>query len=158
MAVDQENPKEVPLDCDGQHPMIMPGHTLASVTEKISDVTFLPVNKMPKQWWIGFTIAFCLMQLLFFGVYVLFSNGVSVWGLNVPVAWGFANGNPDKISMEDCYCAGFLLCELAAKEPMSQVCGCTIITDATNFGFKQLRAFGVEDIKVSSKFMQVVLS
>ena len=62
MAVDPENPQEVSLDCDGQHPMIMPGHTLASVTEKISDVTFLPVNKMPKQWWIGFTIAFCLMQ------------------------------------------------------------------------------------------------
>jgi Ni/Fe-hydrogenase subunit HybB-like protein len=90
MAVDPENPQEVPLDCDGQHPMIMPGHTLASITEKISDVTFLPINKMPKQWWIGFTIAFSLMQLLFFGVYMLITTGVGIWGLNVPVAWGFA--------------------------------------------------------------------
>ena len=48
MAADPKNKIEVKRDCDGQHPMIGPGHTLASVTEKISDVTFLPFKKMPK--------------------------------------------------------------------------------------------------------------
>jgi len=82
--------KEVPRDCDGQHPMITPGHSLASVTEKISDVTFLPVKKMPKEWFIGFAIAFMLLQLLFLGITWLLTQGTGVWGLNVPVAWGFA--------------------------------------------------------------------
>ena len=76
--------KEVPRDCDGQHPMITPGHSLASVTEKISDVTFLPVKKMPKEWFIGFAIAFMLLQLLFLGITWLLTQGTGVWGLNVP--------------------------------------------------------------------------
>merc|ERR1712018_261892 len=44
-----------------------------------------------------------------------------------------------------------MLYEAAAREPMSQVCGCTVICDAANFGFKQLRQFSIEDIKA---FMQ----
>ena len=63
--------------------------------------------------------------------------------------------NPDRVSIYDCYCAGYMLCELAAREPMSQVCGCTVITDAASFGFKQLRQFSIEDIKCFSSFMQV---
>ena len=63
--------------------------------------------------------------------------------------------NPDTVSIYDCYCAGYMLCELAAREPMSQVCGCTVITDAANFGFKQLKQFSIEDIKCFSSFMQV---
>ena len=63
--------------------------------------------------------------------------------------------NPDTVSLEDVFCAGYMLCEAAAREPMSQVCGCTVICDAANFGFKQLRQFAIEDIKAFSSFMQV---
>ena len=65
--------------------------------------------------------------------------------------------NPDTVSIEDCFCAGYMLCEAAAREPMSQVCGVTVICDAGNFGFKQLRQFSIEDIKAFSTFMLVFL-
>ena len=63
--------------------------------------------------------------------------------------------NPDTVCLEDVFCAGYMLCETAAKEPMSQICGVTVICDASDFGFKQLRQFGIEDIKAFSAFMQV---
>ena len=63
--------------------------------------------------------------------------------------------NPDIVSLEDVFCAGYMLCEVAAREPMSQICGVTVICDASDFGFKQLRQFGIEDIKAFSSFMQV---
>ena len=63
--------------------------------------------------------------------------------------------NPDTVCLEDVFCAGYMLCEAAAREPMSQVCGCTVICDAANFGFKQLRQFSIEDIKAFASFMQV---
>ena len=63
--------------------------------------------------------------------------------------------NPDTVALEDVFCAGYMLCEAAAREPMSQVCGVTVICDASNFGFKQLRQFGIDDIKAFSTFMQV---
>ena len=65
--------------------------------------------------------------------------------------------DPDTVCLDDCYCAGYMLCEAAAREPMSQVCGVTVICDAANFGFKQLRQFSIEDIKAFSTFMQVFL-
>ena len=65
--------------------------------------------------------------------------------------------DPDTVCLDDCYCAGYMLCEAAAREPMSQVCGVTVICDAANFGFKQLRQFSIEDIKAFSTFMQVSL-
>ena len=72
--------------------------------------------------------------------------------------WRPGQWNPDKINIYDCYCAGYMLCEAAAKEPMSQICGVTVICDATDFGFKQLRQFGIDDIKAFSSFMQVSIS
>ena len=72
--------------------------------------------------------------------------------------WRPGQWNPDKVNICDCYCAGYMLCEMVAREPMSQVCGCTVITDAANFGFKQFRQFSITDIKAFSTFMQVHLT
>jgi molybdopterin-containing oxidoreductase family membrane subunit len=69
-------------------PVVGPEHTFASVTEKISAIT-LPA-RTPRGWWIGFAIAFCFVMLLNLGIAYLLAFGVGVWGVNMPVAWGFA--------------------------------------------------------------------
>lgn len=69
--------------------------------------------------------------------------------------WRPGRWNPDKVNICDCYCAGYMLCEMVAREPMTQICGCTVITDAENFGFKQFKQFTIQDIKCFSTFMQV---
>ena len=73
---------------DGRYEVIGPGHTAGSITDKISEIVL--TRKTPKGWWIGFGISFLLMNLLFFAVAHLLINGIGIWGVNVPVAWGFA--------------------------------------------------------------------
>src|SRR5580698_10057530 len=69
-------------------PIIGPGYNYASVTDKISAIV---LNKRPPKWWIvGFGISFLLMMVLLAAVSYLFVVGVGIWGITVPVAWGFA--------------------------------------------------------------------
>jgi Ni/Fe-hydrogenase subunit HybB-like protein len=70
------------------HPILEPGQSLASVTDKISDV----VLKRPifKGWVVGLLISFSLLMLLNFVVVMLLAKGVGIWGINIPVGWGFA--------------------------------------------------------------------
>ena len=67
--------------------MIEGDHTFASVTDKISDVTLK--KRTPFHWFIGFTIAFMIAQLLLFTTIWLLANGIGVWGNNQPVGWAF---------------------------------------------------------------------
>jgi molybdopterin-containing oxidoreductase family membrane subunit len=69
-------------------PVLEPGHTYRSVTEKISSIAL--ARKTPKGWWVGFGISFLLLMTLLYAVGYLFIKGVGIWGINVPVAWGFA--------------------------------------------------------------------
>ncbi len=68
-------------------PVIAPGHTFASVTDQISAITL--GGKMPRSWWVGFTVSFLLLNLLLFTIAALVTVGVGLWGVNVPVGWGF---------------------------------------------------------------------
>src|SRR3954453_20577230 len=67
---------------------LAPGHTYASVTDKISSIVL--TRKTPVGWLVGLGIAFAVMTLLLFAVTWLFIKGVGIWGINVPVMWGFA--------------------------------------------------------------------
>ena len=69
-------------------PVLAPGHTYRSVTEKISSIAL--ARRTPKEWWIGFGVSFLLVMTLFGAVGYLLMKGVGIWGINVPVAWGFA--------------------------------------------------------------------
>src|SRR6185369_4360277 len=69
-------------------PVIEPGYTFATVTDKISAVVL--AQPTPRAWIVGFAIAFLLLCGLQLGVAVLLLRGVGIWGVNVPVAWGFA--------------------------------------------------------------------
>ena len=63
--------------------------------------------------------------------------------------------NPDKIKFPDLFCAIFQLHEMIAREEKTQIAGATVIIDARNFGFKQLRNMAFEDIRVVVHFIQV---
>jgi Ni/Fe-hydrogenase subunit HybB-like protein len=69
-------------------PVLEPGHTYASVTDKISSIVLS--RKPPKGWYFGFAIAFALLMLLTYAVTYLLVEGVGIWGINIPVGWGFA--------------------------------------------------------------------
>ncbi len=69
-------------------PVLEPGHTYASVTDKISSIVLS--KKQPKGWYFGFAIAFALLMLLMYAVTYLLVVGVGIWGINIPVGWGFA--------------------------------------------------------------------
>ncbi len=69
-------------------PVIAPGHTLGSVTDKISSIVL--TRKTPIGWWFGFLIAFALANVLMISITYLLVKGVGIWGVNIPVGWGFA--------------------------------------------------------------------
>ena len=68
--------------------VLAPGHTYASVTDKIS--TIVLTRRTPRGWLLGFGLAFALVMLLLYAISYLLIAGVGIWGVNIPVAWGFA--------------------------------------------------------------------
>ena len=68
--------------------LIAPGQTMESVTRTISDIPLR--HPYPRFWWTGFLVAFALVMLLVTAIAWLFTRGVGIWGINVPIAWGFA--------------------------------------------------------------------
>ena len=73
---------------DGVPPVMGPGYTFRSVSEKISSITL--ARRTPRGWWLGFAFMFALTMMLLYTIFWLLFVGVGVWGINVPVAWGFA--------------------------------------------------------------------
>jgi Ni/Fe-hydrogenase subunit HybB-like protein len=80
-------PTEVEVGED-KVPVLAPGHTFVSLTDKISNIVLKRPIKLG--WVFGFLIAFSAMQGLLFGATYLFLKGVGIWGVNIPVGWGFA--------------------------------------------------------------------
>ncbi len=68
-------------------PLVAPGHDFATVTDKISSIVL--TGRTPKGWFVGVAIASSLLLMLLFSLAVLVTKGVGIWGLNIPVAWGF---------------------------------------------------------------------
>jgi Ni/Fe-hydrogenase subunit HybB-like protein len=67
------------------------GHSYTSVTQVICDI---PLRRpFGRRWLIGFTVALLLTLLLTCGIAWLLVRGVGIWGVNIPVAWGFAIAN-----------------------------------------------------------------
>jgi Ni/Fe-hydrogenase subunit HybB-like protein len=77
---DEDSPKHEPL--------LRLGHSLESVTDKISSIVL--TGGLRWGWLIGFFVAFLFVQLLLVSVTYLFLKGVGIWGIEIPVAWGFA--------------------------------------------------------------------
>jgi molybdopterin-containing oxidoreductase family membrane subunit len=80
--------KPPPLEPPTREPIVDPTETPASVTATIGDIPL--THPQPKFWWLGFLAAFALVMVLVASIGWLFIRGVGVWGINIPVAWGFA--------------------------------------------------------------------
>jgi molybdopterin-containing oxidoreductase family membrane subunit len=70
-----------------QVPVLAPGHTFGSITEKISSVVLQ--RKVGKWWMFGFGISVMLLSLLLYTIYHLVMTGIGIWGNNQPVDWAF---------------------------------------------------------------------
>src|SRR5215468_2246903 len=71
-----------------QAPVIEPGYTFGTVTDKISSIV---LNRPTSTgWFIGFGVGFMVTMMLLFALGYLFVKGVGIWGINIPVGWGFA--------------------------------------------------------------------
>jgi molybdopterin-containing oxidoreductase family membrane subunit len=69
-------------------PVLQPGYTYATITDKISAIVL--ARRAPRGWLIGFALTFMLVVLLMVATTVLFTVGVGIWGINIPIAWGMA--------------------------------------------------------------------
>jgi Ni/Fe-hydrogenase subunit HybB-like protein len=69
-------------------PVIDEGHSLASVSDKIGGIVLK--RKTTLGWIFGFLIAFSVLQLLMGAATWLLIKGVGIWGINIPIGWGFA--------------------------------------------------------------------
>jgi Ni/Fe-hydrogenase subunit HybB-like protein len=68
-------------------PLITGGQTFASVSRKISEIA---ERKTTMTWLLAFGVAGSLALVLLGSVGYLFIEGTGIWGLNIPVAWGWA--------------------------------------------------------------------
>ena len=80
-------PTEVEIGED-KAPVIAPGQTFASITDKVASIVLR--RPITNGWLFGFAICFLILQWFLLAVCWLFYKGVGVWGVNIPVGWGFA--------------------------------------------------------------------
>src|SRR5687767_14186261 len=69
-------------------PVIAPGHSFGTVTEKISAIVL--TRRTSRGWLLGLTLSFLLVMLLLYSLAYLVVRGTGIWGVNAPVGWGFA--------------------------------------------------------------------
>ena len=76
------------VDLPPDAPIVEPGVSLRSVSEEVSNRVLQP--QAPRWWWVGFAFGLTLFFVLLVAMAWLFINGIGVWGVNIPVAWGLA--------------------------------------------------------------------
>jgi Ni/Fe-hydrogenase subunit HybB-like protein len=75
-------------DANKQAPVIEPGYTLATVTDKISSIVLTRPTSLA--WVVGFGACFLTTMMLLFALGYLLIRGTGIWGINIPIGWGFA--------------------------------------------------------------------
>jgi molybdopterin-containing oxidoreductase family membrane subunit len=84
MAVSTEKSLRVPVE-----PAVLErGHDYRSVGDKISKIV-LDIHT-PIGWVVAFGLGSILLMVYLISVTYLFIYGVGIWGINIPVGWGFA--------------------------------------------------------------------
>jgi len=69
-------------------PADLPAPNSHWITEKITSLVLTPHT--PQEWIVTFGITFGGTLVLLFSIAWLLIRGVGIWGINIPVAWGFA--------------------------------------------------------------------
>lgn len=84
----QTEPLKSDLEIKLSEPVIAPGQSYRSLTDKISGLVLM--KNTPTGWIVGFGISFALMNVLLISIAYLFYRGTGIWGINNPVGWGFS--------------------------------------------------------------------
>lgn len=71
--------------------LLGPQETYQKVSDQIADVPLTHPHQ--KAWFFGFTVVFTMFLMFCVAVGYLLYRGVGIWGINIPVAWGFAITN-----------------------------------------------------------------
>jgi len=79
------------VDPNTPPPVIAPGHTFGSITDKISSIVL--ARRTPLGWYAGFGIAFLFVLVLLVSLSYLVVKGIGIWGNNQPVGWAFGITN-----------------------------------------------------------------
>src|SRR6266481_956699 len=87
-SVEDRPPEGLPTE---EPSYLAPGHSFRSVTDKISSIVL--ARPTHPAWLICFTLNFALLMVLLYGIVYLLAYGVGIWGIDIPVAWGFAITN-----------------------------------------------------------------
>jgi molybdopterin-containing oxidoreductase family membrane subunit len=69
-------------------PVIEPGYTFGTVTDKISSIVL--TRPTSNGWFMGFGVAFLLTMMMLYAIAYLFVKGTGIWGVTIPIGWGFA--------------------------------------------------------------------
>src|SRR5581483_10940178 len=76
---------------DGEPSYLAPGYNFRSVTDKISAIVL--GRRAGRGWYACFAFSAFLLLILVIAVVYLLALGVGIWGIDIPVAWGFAITN-----------------------------------------------------------------
>ena len=68
--------------------MVAEGETLKSASDAVNDI--VDSRPQPLAWWFLFLVGFGLLQVLVVSIAWLVIRGTGIWGINIPVGWGFA--------------------------------------------------------------------
>ena len=82
VQVETHTPKELV-----RQPLVLNNRPLGWITDQVAGIV---EGNMPGWWNVAFAISFLVMMMCFSYIGYLISTGVGVWGLNHPVAWGWA--------------------------------------------------------------------
>jgi len=64
-----------------------PWRVVGSVTDKVTSVIF---SGTPLWWWIGFLFSGALLLVFVYTLFAVATQGVGLWGIEIPVVWGMA--------------------------------------------------------------------
>ena len=68
--------------------VLEPGYNYASVTDKIASIVL--TRPVSMGWLAGFSLSFFILMVLLGSIAWLIIKGVGIWGINIPIGWGFA--------------------------------------------------------------------
>src|SRR6185295_19089167 len=81
-AAQPESGDRESMSDERRNPVIAPGHTFATVTDKISAIVL--TRKTPTHWLIPFAVASTLLMVFLWAVTYLFVRGVGIYGVKIP--------------------------------------------------------------------------
>jgi Ni/Fe-hydrogenase subunit HybB-like protein len=78
----------VPVIPTDRAPVIEPGYSFGTVTDKIGSIVL--TRPTSNGWFVGFGVAFLMTMMLLYAMGYLLIKGTGIWGITIPIGWGFA--------------------------------------------------------------------